>query len=124
LKETGEETPHMSVNLGMLATALVATAVGLAGAPVATAEPVYPFAGASNARATIDDLEAQGYDVRINWVFGVSRVSLDRCSVTAIHNPNSSSPSPDSFQTVYVDVSCPSDDNDWDWGGFGIGIGF
>ena len=45
--------------------------VSLAIAPVATADPVWPVAGAESAGATIDDLEAQGYDVRINWVSGV-----------------------------------------------------
>ncbi|MBB3605315.1 hypothetical protein FHT40_004999 [Mycolicibacterium sp. BK556] len=103
----------------MLAGALIAAAVCTS--PAATADPVYPIAGAENARATIDDLEAQGYDVQINWVFGLAKVSLERCRVTAIHNPNSAPPTPGTFDTVYVDVSCPSDDHDWG-GIFGIGI--
>jgi hypothetical protein len=114
----------MSLTLRMLAAGLFATAVALANAAVATAEPVYPIAGAENARDTIDDLQALGYDVQINWVGGVSRVALYRCKVTAIHDPNRGPPTENSFETVYVDVSCPSEDHDWDWGGINVGIGF
>src|SRR4051794_29765505 len=117
----GSENHLMSLKLGTLATTLLAIAVALIGAPLATADPVYPFAGAENARDTVDDLQAQGYDVQINWVFGISRVSLDRCNVTAIHNPNSAPPTQGSFATVYVDVACPSEDHD-SGGIFGIGI--
>jgi hypothetical protein len=106
----------------MLRAGLLAVSVSLAAAPVATAEPVWPVAGAESASATIDDLEAQGYDVRINWVSGVSSVPLSWCKVTAIHNPNHSPPSENTFETVYVDVSCPNPDDDWGWGGIGIGF--
>jgi hypothetical protein len=58
----------MSLGMRMLGAGLVGAAVSLGNAPVATAEPVWPVAGAESASATIDDLEAQGYDVRINWV--------------------------------------------------------
>ena len=102
---------------------LRATAVPLAYAPVARAEPVWPVAGAESASATIDDLQAQGYDVQINWVSGVSSVPLSRCRVTAIHNPDHSPGSENTFTTVYVDVSCPNEP-DWGWGGIGVGIGF
>jgi hypothetical protein len=94
--------------------------VALAHAPVAAAEPVWPIAGAEDASATVDDLEAQGYDVQINWVSGLPSVPLYRCKVTAIHNPNHSPPSDGTFATVYVDVSCPNPDDDWDWGGIGV----
>ena len=113
----------MSPKSRMLAAGLLAAAVPLACAPVATAEPVWPVAGAESASATIDDLQAQGYDVQINWVSGVSSVPLWRCKVTAIHNPNHSPPSQNTLETVYVDVSCPNEP-DWDWGGIGIGFGF
>ena len=113
----------MSINSGMLAAGLLATAVPLAYAPVARAEPVWPVAGAESASATIDDLQAQGYDVQINWVSGVSSVPLSLCKVTAIHNPNHSPPSENTLATVYVDVSCPNEP-DWGWGGIGVGIGF
>ena len=113
----------MSINSGMLAAGLLATAVPLAYAPVARAEPVWPVAGAESASATIDDLQAQGYDVQLNWVSGVSSVPLSRCRVTAIHNPDHSPGSENTFTTVYVDVSCPNE-HDWGWGGIGVGIGF
>src|SRR6266567_2919769 len=98
----------MSLAMRMLGAGLLGTAVSLANVSVATAEPVWPVAGAESARATIDDLEAQGYDVRINWVSGVSSVPLSSCKVTAIHNPNHSPPSENTLKTVYVDVSCPN----------------
>jgi hypothetical protein len=114
----------MSLEMRMLATGLLAAAILLAGGPVAAAEPVWPVAGAESARATIDDLETQGYDVQINWVSGISSVPLSWCKVTAIHNPNHSPPTENTFDTVYVDVSCPNPDDDWGRGGFGVGIGF
>ena len=109
---------------GMFAAGLVASAIPLTSVPVADAEPVWPFAGAEDASATIDDLEAQWYDVQINWVSGIPSVPLYRCKVTAIHNPNHSPPSENTLDTVYVDVSCPNPDDDWGWGGVGVGIGF
>jgi hypothetical protein len=111
----------MSLRFGMLAAGLTAAAVGCP--PVSAAEPVWPVAGAEDARATVDDLEAQGYDVQINWVSGRSSVPLHWCKVTAIHNPNHSAPTDDGLSTVYVDVSCPNPDDDY-WGGIGVGIGF
>jgi hypothetical protein len=113
----------MSLGMRMLDAGLLAAAVSLAAAPLATAEPVWPVAGAESAGATIDDLEAQGYDVRINWVSGVSSVPLRWCKVTGINNPNHYPPSGETLATVYVDVSCPNEP-DWDWGGIGVGIGF
>ena len=79
----------MSLKLGMLGAALAAA---VACPPVAAAEPVWPVAGAEDAQATIDDLQAQGYDTQINWVSGLPSVQLYRCKVTAIHNPNHSPP--------------------------------
>jgi hypothetical protein len=112
----------MSLGTRIFVAGLVGAA-WFAGAPVAAADPVWPVAGAEDASATIYDLEAQGYTVQINWVSGLPSVPLDRCKVTAIHNPNHSPPSEDSFETVYVDVSCPNRDDDY-WGGIGVGIGF
>jgi hypothetical protein len=114
----------MSLGMRMLGAGLLAAAVSPAIAPVATADPVWPVAGAESASATIDDLEAQGYDVQINWVSGVSSVPLSWCKVTAIHNPNHSPPTENTFDTVYVDVSCPNQDDDWGWGGIGVGVVF
>ena len=111
----------MSLEFGILAAGLTVAAVACP--PVANAEPVWPVAGAEDARATVDDLQAQGYDVQINWVSGVPSVPLHWCKVTAIHNPNHSPPRGDALATVYVDVSCPNPDDDF-WGGVGVGIGF
>ena len=117
----GREKPQMSITSRTLAAGLVATAVALGSAPAATADPVYPVAGADNAQATIDALEAQGYDVQINWVFGLAKMSLQKCRVSGIHNPNSAPPTDGAFASVYVDVSCPSGDHDVG-GIFGIGF--
>jgi hypothetical protein len=111
----------MSPKFGPLAAGLAAVAVACP--CVAAAEPVWPVAGGEDARATVDDLQAQGYDVQINWVSGAPSVPLHRCKVTAIHNPNREPPTSDMLDTVYVDVSCPNADDD-DWGGIGVGIGF
>ncbi len=91
-------------------------------APIAAANPGWPSAGDQSASATIEDLQAQGYNVQINWVNGRSTQPLSQCSVPAIHNPNRSGEPPETFTTVYVDVSCP-DDSDSD-PGFGFGFGF
>jgi len=112
----------MSFTLRGLLVVVGAVAASIVAAPVASAEPVWPVAGAQSARDTIDELEDQGYNVQINWVSGVSSVPLERCSVSAIHNPDRSPGSENTFTTVYVDVSCPNED--WDWGGVGIGIFF
>jgi hypothetical protein len=111
----------MSLRFGILAAALAAAAIACP--PVALADPVWPVAGAQDAGATVDDLQAQGYDVQINWVSGMPSVPLHMCKVTAIHNPNHEPPSGDTLATVYVDVSCPNPDDDF-WGGIGVGIGF
>ena len=90
---------------------------------MATADPVWPVADAESAADTIRDLEAQGYTVAIN---GSITAALERCSVTAIHNPDRSNGKPDRSTTIYVDVSCPPDhDSDSGFGvGFRIGISF
>ena len=106
----------------LLKVAVLAAGLTLAPA-VASAEPVWPVAGAQDASATSDDLQAQGYDVQINWVSGTPSVPLNRCQVTAIHNPNHSPPTEGEWAVVYVDVSCPNPNDDY-WGGFGVGIGF
>lgn len=99
----------------------VGGAMLIATAPIATADPTWPVAGAESAADTIRDLQDQGYNVAINWVNGHQGSDLSRCSVSAIYNPDRSadSPPPEST-TVYVDVQCPHDDR----GGVGIGFGF
>src|SRR3979490_3389666 len=94
-------------------------AASIALAPIAAADPVWPVAGAEPASATIADLQAQGYNVAINWVFGHNNVPLSECTVDAIHNPDRSADSEKTFTTVYVDVSCPNDDH----GAFGVWFG-
>lgn len=68
---------------------------------------VGPIAAADGADAIIDDLQAQGYTVQINWVSGFDTKPLSVCTVTAINNPDSS-PQPKTSTTLYVDVSCPN----------------
>lgn len=83
-----------------------------------------PMAGAAeSAQSLIDDLTAQGYNVAINWVSGVSSRPLDECAVLEVHNPDSSGGPPTTFTTVYVDVSCPNHD-DRVGGAGGVGITF
>ena len=60
-------TPRDFALLLVVAGAAAAVAV----APIAVADPVgTPEAGSESADATISDLKAQGYNVRINWVSG------------------------------------------------------
>jgi hypothetical protein len=87
---------------------LAAAIVPIALAPGAVAAPTDPVAGSESARAVINDLKDQGYDVEINWVSGVSSVPLSECSVTGIDNPDHDAGPPTTFTTVYVDVSCPN----------------
>jgi hypothetical protein len=78
-------------------------AVGLAG--VADAAPT----GGGNAADTVRELRADGYAVQIN---GSRTDPLSQCTTTAVHGvPNTAgSPvAPESFTTIYVDVSCPDD---------------
>jgi hypothetical protein len=93
-----------------VAATLLATgaAAWLVAAPIAVAAPVEPEAGTESARAVIDDLRGQGFNVEINWVSGVSSVPLSSCAVTGIDNPDQSPGPPTTFTTVYVDVSCPN----------------
>jgi hypothetical protein len=104
-----------------VAALVAATGAAASLAPIAAADPVWPSADDQSASATIEDLEARGYNVQINWVNGGSRQPLSQCSVPAIHNPNQSAEPPETFTTVYVDVSCPDYS---DHIGFGFGFGF
>ncbi len=98
--------PVAAITVVLGTTALVALA------PVATAEPVWPVAGAEPADQTLRDLAAQGYNVRINWVGGQSNVSLSQCSVKGIHNPDGPPTAEQPIATVYVDVDCPGNNFD------------
>jgi hypothetical protein len=53
---------------------LAVCAVFIGCAPAAGADPVWPSAGSEPASDTIEDLEAQGYNVEINWVAGTAIV--------------------------------------------------
>jgi hypothetical protein len=106
------------------AKAFVSFAVLCAGTLLAPPAGADPTAGAESADSVITHLRDQGYNVQINWVSGVSSEPLLLCKVTAIHNPDRSSPpAPKSSTTVYVDVSCPNQPDDGVWGGVGIGFG-
>jgi hypothetical protein len=87
---------------------LAATIAPIALAPAAVAAPTDPVAGTESARAVINDLKGQGYNVEINWVSGISSVPLSECFVTGIDNPDHDAGPPTTFTTVYVDVSCPN----------------
>ena len=93
---------------------LMAAAAPVAYAPVATAEPVWPVAGAEVGQR--DHRRPASPGIRRPDQLGErypARFRLYRCKVTAIHNPNHSPPSENTFATVYVDVSCPNPDDDW-----------
>ena len=92
----------------------------VAGVPLAAADPSLVASGQS-AEATIDALEAQGYNVQINWVSGFDTKPLSQCWVTNVNNPGHEAPIDGTFVTVYADVVCP---NGNDGGSFGVGIGF
>ncbi len=97
------------------------------GVPVAVLLAAPAAAEPGSAAAVIDELKDQGYDVAINWVSGISSRPLSECRAVGVHNPDLTGPPPETFTTVYVDVSCPNDHDDggvWIEGGpGGIGIG-
>jgi hypothetical protein len=100
---TGGESTMRIFGLTVAAAATFMAAVGLAG--VAGAAPT----GGGNAADTIRELRAEGYAVQIN---GSVTDPLSQCTTTGVHGvPDTagSSVGPESFTTVYVDVSCPDD---------------
>jgi hypothetical protein len=103
-------TLHYAAALGISAVAAL-----LCGVPSAAAVP--PVSGQS-AHDVVRELEAQGYNVGINWINGNTNASLSDCAVSAIHNPDSSPGPPATFTTVYIDVVCPNND---DAGGISVG---
>jgi hypothetical protein len=108
-----------------LAALLAAGAVSaIVVAPLAAADPFPPVGSGQSASAAIDDLQAEGYDVRINWTTGYDTKPLSECWVTGVNNPSHEAPTEGTFTTVYVDVACPNgDDGSGFTGGVGIGIG-
>ncbi|KDE99193.1 hypothetical protein Y900_009590 [Mycolicibacterium aromaticivorans JS19b1 = JCM 16368] len=98
-------------SIARLAVAPVAVVGAVVVAAPAAADPPWPAAGTESAADTIRDLQSQGYRVGINWVFGYTSQSLDRCSVTGIHNPGGPPDESAEPTTVFIDVSCPDHDN-------------
>jgi len=80
-------------------------------ASVLTALATAPSASADGADAVIAELKAQGYTVALNWPSGYDTVPLWACTVTNVHNPDSS-PQPPAATTLYVDVYCPNHQDD------------
>ena len=87
--------------------ALAASAVAIAVAHTAAADPTFPAAGDESATATVKDLRSQGYTVTVNYLEGTPNVSLSECQVLAINDPSPPT-APPSTVTLSVDVSCPN----------------
>jgi hypothetical protein len=104
-----------ALRYGVLTAFAVAGALGCA--PVADADPS-SLAG-QPADTAVADLQAQGYNVQINWVTGFDTKPLSDCRVTGVDDPGHLAPTDGTFTTVYVDVACPNGDD----GGFGFGAG-
>jgi hypothetical protein len=90
------------MSLGARSTAVVFAVAGAAFASAAA-----PLARAHGADAVINDLQAEGYVVQINWSSGFNTQQLSDCTVVRVNNP-SSNPEPMPGDTVYVDVTCPN----------------
>lgn len=100
----------MSLKPRYFASVLAAAggATWIAVVPIAGADWIPPVPGGESPVYTIEDLEAEGYNVAINWSNGYPEVPLSECEVLAIHNPDSSPPSQKTLTTVYVDILCPN----------------
>ena len=81
----------------------------IAVAPLAAAGSDPDVLGGS-ASDVVDELQARGYNVEINWTNGFDTKPLSECWVTGINNPGDQEPSPTTFVTVYVDVMGPNHD--------------
>jgi hypothetical protein len=86
---------------------LAGSALGLAG--TAAAAPL----GGSSAGDAVSQLQAQGYNVHLNYSSGLRDVPLSQCTVNGVHGLNAldsaDNPLPPSNTTVYVDVNCADD---------------
>lgn len=102
-------TTPISLTYGQRAALLVSAgaAVAIAAAPLAGADAAIPTAGAESASSTITDLQAQGFNVTVNYLQGRPNVPLSECRVNEIDDPSAPTASP-STVTVYVDVLCPN----------------
>jgi hypothetical protein len=83
-------------------------ATAIAAAPIAAASTDLPTPGAGPASEAIDQLQAQGFTVSINWLEGHPNVPLRECRVTSVNDPSSSPVTDPALTTVYVDVVCPN----------------
>ncbi len=99
----------MSVMTRCVPLVLAAMGGAVVVAAPAAAEPVDT---GGSAKAVIDDLTAEGYDVEINWLTGYDTEPLSVCTVERINNPNGTVPGPGTLVTVYVDVACPNHPDD------------
>jgi hypothetical protein len=88
--------------------AAAGAAASIAAVPIAAASTDLPTPGAGPASEAIDELQAQGFNVAINWLEGQPNVPLRECRVNSINNPSSSPVSLSELTTVYVDVACPT----------------
>jgi hypothetical protein len=97
------------IQVTAVASAMVAgAAVSLAVAsPAAADDLILPTAGDGPADVAIQQLQAAGYTVSVNWLEGHPNVPLRECTVTGISGLTGST-TPNQFETVYVDVSCPN----------------
>ena len=89
---------------------LAAATLGLAG--TAAAAPLED----NSAADAINQLKAQGYNVRLNLTNGFRDVPLPECSVLGVHGLSGTDSAgqpltPAEVGTVYVDVNCPEDDD-------------
>jgi hypothetical protein len=102
-------TTLVSVKYRRLAPWLVtaAAAIAIGAAPVAAADAALPMAGGESATATVGDLQAQGFNVDVNYLEGRPNVPLSECRVNGINDPSQPTAVP-STVTVYVDVLCPN----------------
>ena len=87
--------------------AATGAAVATIAAPIGLADTTLPTAGSESATATIDDLQAAGFNVAVTYLQGHPNVPLSECRVNGINNPSSPDADP-AMVTVYVDVLCPN----------------
>lgn len=90
----------------VMAAAVGALAVAFALAPQAAADPTLDTGG--SAADVINNLQAEGYLVQINWTNGFDVKPLNICWVTGVNNPGNFKPGGPVAATVYVDVQCPN----------------
>jgi hypothetical protein len=90
----------------IVVTTLAAGALSAAALGLASTAGAFPSAG--SAADTVQNLEAQGYKVQLNWI---ESAPLSRCSVTGIHPTlrDSASRTEKENTTVFVDPSCLSE---------------